>query len=386
MLSGFNIPPVSALQAQDVITYLQLTGWRLIDESNDRWFVFHGERDVSGNPLEIVIPKDFDVPDLPAYLEQAINILSVLDNEHPKDVMRRVVYYDSDVLSIRNLEETEYSSIVLRQAATQVNELKGLVTYATCSERDPRPYFGSPIPAAKKMTEKYRFGHTFSGSFGFTIVSPIRSLAMQYEMNLDGPGGPIDDPIVVAPVERRVMERIMRGLKYTREATTQRDPQVLVKEYSGGFNSNMCSRVVGLSIRKTLPIEFSVTWSPKIAPPEDLSEFREAKTNAAAYEYLEEAATVLRGLKPEYVTIQGLVTHLSSQADPLGDSIKGRSVVIRWTDIPRPHNVAVALDKDDYVIAHKAHMTWSTVQVSGILQKTGNLWRLSGAFDLTVLN
>ena len=60
-----------------------------------------------------------------------------------------------------------------------------------------------------------------------------------------------------------------------------------------------------------------------------------------------------------------------------------RAIVIRGTipDIQRRTDVIVDLDRDDYAKASDAHISWQTVQVSGILSRSGTGWRLSKVAD-----
>jgi len=369
----------------NLVPYLELTGWEAVDDSPERWFVFRGEVDSEGEPLEIVLPRNPKARDLRIYVENVVNLLSALADETIQDTLRRIVYYDRDMLCVRNLETEGYNSITLRVAAQQVNELRQMVRYAACSEREPKPYFLSgELGIAKKMIEHYRFGHTFSGSFGFTIESRIVRLPSPYEQLKLLPEGD-EPPSPRMPVERRVMERIVRGLAITQQATTSLDSQLLVREYPRGFNSNMCQAIVKMS-REKKPLEYSVFWSPKIMPPQDIEGVGPVRLIERSYDYLAYAAKELRQLEPEHVTIRGRVTGLTSKDDPLGASTR-RSVVIRGTfpDITRPVDVVVELDRDDYVAANGAHIDWNTVEIDGIIGRSGHAWRLSDPTNFRVM-
>ena len=54
-----------------------------------------------------------------------------------------------------------------------------------------------------------------------------------------------------------------------KQAETRADPQILIRGYTSGFNSNMCSAVVGMSRKKTETIESRIAWSPKIKVGDD---------------------------------------------------------------------------------------------------------------------
>ena len=209
---------------RNLLPYLQLTGWEFIDETNNHWYVFKGGKDSDGNPLEIILPKNPNARDLGIYVENAVNLLSSLANETIQNTIKRIVFYDCDVLFSRNLETEEHNSITLKVAAQQVKELKQLVNYAACSEHEPKPYFlQGQLSIANAMVEHYRFGHTFAGSFGFTILSRLIRLPQPYfQLRLFPEEKP---PLTTAPVERRVMERIVRGLS---TAESQHETMILI--------------------------------------------------------------------------------------------------------------------------------------------------------------
>lgn len=371
------------LRVEDLVMYLEFTGWKPASTSNDRWLVLEGASDIDGEPLEIVLPYDSSAPDLNIYLANAVNLLSAVTEDLPENAVRKIKYYDRDVLNIRDLETGEQDSITLRLAARQVSQLKRLVAFAASSEREPRPHFNVALGIGRRMIERYRFGHTFRGSFGFTIESPIVSKPIQLPLFPED-----EQEVVIMPLERRVMERIVRGLLATQKATAERDLQRLVGEYFSGFNANMCDAIVRMSKDKTLPLEYTVLWSPRLEPADDIETPGIIRLTETSYQYLEDASRELRELEPEYAVIRGMVTDLSSKGDPLGSSDIPRSVAVRWTNRPeggRPVKVIMSLEKEDYIAAHKAHLDWKTVEVTGIIKRVGNLWRLSDPRDFKVV-
>ena len=62
------------------------------------------------------------------------------------------------------------------------------------------------------MVEHYRFGHTFAGSFGYTIESPLIHesdvFRSEFQDRLFELEAYTDEEVVVTPLERRVMERV----------------------------------------------------------------------------------------------------------------------------------------------------------------------------------
>lgn len=392
-----SISPNSTLlrncRIEDLIAYLKLTNWKLADSSNDRWLIFKGASDINGDPLEIVLPANPNARDTSVYLASAINLLSALSEDYPESIIKKISLYDSDVLSVRNVETDSNDSIILDLAYNQVKQLRQLIAYSACSEQDPRPNFtAANLLIAKRMVKHYHFGHTFSGSFGFTIKSQIIRQSYKYQQLPLFPPNPSDEEVVMLPIERRVMERIIRGLLAVKQATKDKDLQQLIQQYPGGLNSNMCKALVYMSRSKSAPLEYSILWSPKVAPSDDVRNSESIILTETSYQYLEEASHKLSVLKPEQVTVRGQIISLSSKDNPqqidFGDP-QSRSTVIKWKDRPgqkRPTNVVVFLAKEDYLAAIEAHKNWSTVEISGAIQKVGSVWRLSTPHDFKIID
>jgi hypothetical protein len=352
-----------------LIEYLNLKGWRSL-YPNKKWTVLEGPPDYYGHPLELALPQDLNSPDIFLYVSNAVNMLSSLDNMEPELLLHNIKFYDRDILRIKNLETNSASSISLSLAAQQVPQLKSLVSFAACSEVDAAPSHASAQkPLAKQMVKQYQFGHTFRGSFGYTVESPLPEAFSS--MNIMA-------GVKYLPVERRVMERIVRGLSFTKIATETRNTSVLTDNYADGFNANMCTSIVKMSPEKLSPIEFYITWSPTILPSEDIGEPEPITLTEASFDQLQYAAETLEKLEPKEVTIRGLVKELRTDDNPLGLDTS-RTVVIDITNDndSLPNRVTVLLSATDYQAAIVAHKEWLPITIKGFLQRRhGNKWHI----------
>jgi hypothetical protein len=383
------------LRPEDFSTYLSLTGWNSEHAGNERWDVFMGHEDADGEPLEIVLPKSTRSVEARFHLASAVNLLSAMGQDDPETIIARIKLFDYDVLRIRDIETGQFNSIPLKLAAHQVNAMKNLVAFSACSEDEARTHFVTyQIKNAKEMLDHYRFGQTFSGSFGYSIESklirePSRyfQTQMRFDERINGHEDEDDINPVLLPIERRVMERIVRGLVLTQQYSEQESVDGIVEQYHSGFNANMCEAIVDMSEKKRMPIECNILWSPKIQPSRDIAKVKSVQLNARSYQQLEIAAVKLRNTQPQEIVIKGRVTDLSASDNPLGNPDAKRSVIIKWTYRPsgRPIKIIVSLDKSDYLTAIEAHQNWWTVEITGILQRAGNIWKLARPHGFAVV-
>jgi hypothetical protein len=365
------------LNVEDVAAYLEFWGWVKVEHPNPKLFVFQGPKDDFGDPLELILPRHMNFLDSYARIADVVNFLSAFEEIPSREVVLKIRNMDRDVLNIRILDTlTAHNSIPLKIAHKQIGVLKDLFAFSACSERTPRPHFNSVLSVGRKHSNHCQFGQTFEGSFGFTIESPIISPYVQTRLEGDEPQ---------PPFERRVMERIIRGLRVTQEAVSKEDFDLLVKEYATAFNANMCQAIVKMSNQKSVQIEVSISWSPKIKPSQDVRELGPMRLENKAYSYLEAASYHLRDVQPERVTVRGKVIELRTRADPLDYSSLPRTIVISWNHKPgRAASVKVSLAPDDYRAAIEAHRNGTPVTVSGILEKPSSSWVLVDPVEFQV--
>lgn len=376
---------IDRFELDDLKGFLVDTGWKPSKTRNNDWIVFVGLPDINGEPLEIVLPSNEGRPNTRLFIASAFNTLCDISEVLPDELVLKIKYHDRDVFKIWNPETNGTDSIPLGVAAQQVAELKQLVAYSACSEENPKPFFSNTQNSlAKRMVTRYQFGHTFRGSFGFTVETPAISklqFATQQSMIPDT----VNDK-AYSPVERKVMERIVRGLIITQEATSTKNVQLIIDNYEQGFNSNMCRAIVNMSMGKDRPLECSISWSARVIPhDETIREPGIIRLNSNSYENLEYAAKILSEIEPEEVTVRGLITELSTNDNPLGLDTS-RLILIRWYDeIERlSHKVYVVLSKEDYLMAITAHKEWVPVSIKGTLKRVKNVWRLVDYHDLSI--
>lgn len=372
---------ISGLNLSNLVGYLRSTNWAG-EREKVRWYSFVGGKDAHGSPLEIVLPRDPSDPDLTLYIRNAVDLLSAVADEPVETTIRKIHSYDRDVLRIRNLVTGEENSISLHMAWRQVTELKQLVTFSAQAEQYPRPFYrrGQVDQRARRMTMQYRFGHTFHGSFGLTVECPIVHEEQVIQMEM------FEEAVVIPPIERRVMERIIRGLVIAEETPRTYDTDLL-KQYRTGLNANMCTAILGITQKHKEAVEFNIDWSLKMQPSEDIRDQRPIRLSDTSYSYLEDAARELRKIRPEPVIVRGLVESLTAKGNPRSLQGSDRLIIVKWSNPPegRSRNIMMRLESEDYLQAIHAHEDYKAVEVQGELQLRGSIWSLSNVSHFRVL-
>jgi hypothetical protein len=356
----------------ELALFLRKSGWKRTVHPNDRLLVFEGSSDDFSRPIKIVLPVKDDYVDCERMVEQAIAVMAQVQETSTTELVRLIHSLDRDVFSIRLLGPQNVSGgLPLDVASSFVHTLRDLLAYAACVEDNPRPYFYKASAIGRKYAEKCTFGHTFSGSFGFTVESPT------------GIGPFVADSTTSStppPFERRVLVRVLRGIRQVREAVLSGQPDLLVEQYKSGFNANLCELLAeSFEQIEDTEVEYSVGWSPEWAAPLDVKG-HPIRLEKKSSQFLFAAAKELRKLKEsQLIKMVGKVVALRWEADfdseDDADEIPQIATIL-WEEAGRKLRVQVELDSEDYRRACDAHKQSLTVQVTGTLEKVGKFWKL----------
>ena len=348
--------------------------WVLVNE-NDRWIVYE-----DSDAIELAIPKNKQASDYQMNIDHVLKTLSFVQDKEPEDIADDILTFDLDVFGTILDDSEGAKSISMRSADAYFAELKQLLLYSASSEEKREPFFRTARQKARKVLDHFQFGHTIRGSFGYRIESKIIAEShVQYDLFADEP-----EPII--PHERKVMERIYKGLAATNKAVEMSDVSILIEGYKTGLNANMCTAILNLAGETSDPIEYSFKWSKKITVSDELAAAPKITITRDHLKYLEAASEQLYRQNPACVSIEGLVTDLSSKGDPESEELRGRSITIqRLTPEGRSQRVNVVLDRDGYLEAIRAHRDWRTVGVQGYLEYKSSKWRLTNPEGFKVL-
>jgi hypothetical protein len=259
--------------------------------------------------------------------------------------------------------------------------MRRLLIDSAAAELLKLPFIDILNGTSQKYGDNCRLGHTFEGSFGFTIESPV------------GPNTETKEQLVTPPppFERRVVERVARGLSYVESAEDEASPVPLLDTFERGFNANMYDRFAELMEGTTAStLSFKFSFSPAW-PVSDELRARETKISAAAIPIMREAAKTLRRVEePGPIVIEGIVFRLESSGNPsdLLHPIGSREIIVRADNLASGVvNVPMRLLPVDYLVAVRAHETGRRVRVVGNLRRLGpRTLELQGPSDFTILD
>lgn len=311
---------LNSFSLTDLLFYMYYqSGWSKV-ESSSGWNVFVSDKTVSPIELEVVLPNEYDEHTAPTYIATALDLLCSLKKEDPQILAQSISRYESDLLYVRNTRVNNSSSIELDVAARQLQDLRNLVRQAADMETRKEPYdLATHSIEANRLANHYRFGHTFQGSFGYTLESPLMT---QAEKGIQRPLGEEYSKSEI-PLSRRVMERIARGLIFVSESANEQTTERIVSNFLTGFNANMCSSIASVSTDQELPVEYRIIWSPIIRAESDIADFPSILVDSDELLYLQRAENELKELsdKPS-VSVRGRVLSIGTTDAPLGDAAR----------------------------------------------------------------
>jgi hypothetical protein len=329
--------------------------------------------------IELILPKNPAKSGSVRAIDDAIRTLSQFEDRPVANVISdiRAIGYDS-VKSRLPDSAIRNDGVSLEVAAEFVQGAKDLLASSATSEIEPKPAFLRNRKDAIDYSNRCVFGHTFRGSFGFVIESPVSPNDAPSLLDVETP-----------PFERRVIERLVRGLRDVDDAVRRQNLDALTVDHLNGFNANMCEDFATL-VEKVSPsgLLIDVTFSPEWSPREGLLSKSIFTVDNRHAEAAEEAARTLRKIEIRLDrTVVGRVVRLESNANPqeLLTPQGTREIAIDCSseDLGQVR-VRMALQPRDYLRALEAHRLALSVSVTGRLDRVGRNWWLVEHGELTI--
>lgn len=124
--------------------------------------------------VELVVPHTLDLADAQRLMARVLRALAEMRRVTLIDIVTDVLSVGFDV--IMSTIPTEYvvqETVAFDRARRLINGMRDVLASTATAELEPRPFFSRLKREGAEHADNCRFGHTFKGSFGFTLESPI---------------------------------------------------------------------------------------------------------------------------------------------------------------------------------------------------------------------
>lgn len=365
--------------------FLRAKGWKRIEVANDNFLLYQGPLDDTQRPISLALPSSTGVLDNKEIINKALNLLAAIDDKSIQEISEEIANLGSDFLRPKIVSQNNAPSLPLIDMKSTIDNLTNLIKYSACMEEENQRYFSKSKRIGRSMVEKCKFGQTFIGSFGISIEMPIPP-----------PSSEISKQV---PFERRLMERIARGLTTINKAVKEADPKILTLDFQSGFNANLYE--VMQKLIETVPngyMEFSFSWSMEYPLPDDIKKVSIIRFSPIEIiPLLESAAKTLRTCsESEEVIIQGHIIQL--QADrPFADEDPedsenlldedSRQIIVNWENTNGKYtSIRIPLTVEEYRLACDAHRDENKISIQGTPEKRKRFLYLTSPKNFTVLS
>lgn len=374
MKTDNNSSPV-VVEPKLIIRYLISNGWKSDTPKRSLHRVWLPE-DTDGAPVEVFFSGVEGQERREANF--ALQTLSQVYEKSIDQIANEIRRLNFDLICSRIPDEyVRNESIELKVATQFLDKMKVLLAASATTEITGARFYKRVLKDGAEYSERCRFGHTFRGSFGFQIESPV---GFNDQPTFTG----VDQE---APFERKVVLRITNGLSSLVRAINEDDPEIIVAQ-PGGFSSNMCDAIADIideiEISKLdIAISLSPEWSSK-------KEYRfDYSIHQRDVEILRAAAKSMRVDDPvRKVRVYGRIKRLQTDGNPadLVEDKSRREIELGWLNEDNQLlSVKIGLDPKDYLIAVEAHKNGDVVHASGELVRLGRSWHLIDARNFSVM-
>lgn len=340
--------------------YARSEGWRSVGTYRQHSDIYAGD----GKP-EIILPRTAAIDDYATAVADLIAIFAqVLDRDAPS-VYRDLTLADRDLMRIRALDAAP-GGLSFESSHTMLAGIREMLIAAAKSlDADPLAHPSGAGGAVANCLNRIRLGHTEWDTYALVLVSPALVPPLH--------PAPSDDD-AVAPLERRVAQRLSQSLFAARHAA-ERAAEGNVNAFSEvsvqGVSADLCEAVAAL-VTGVSAFEVSFRWAmtrPAYAPPGPVSfSYKDVPL-------LKEAARSFRRLEPEYDRrLHGFVERLARPQKDVGGTVTLKASVGGASRF-----VAAILNQTDYARAIAAHYSRAMVSLEGDLEQVGQRWRLRNA-------
>lgn len=357
--------------------YLEKNGW-IVDEVRGTSKIYCNELE-PGFKVTVLLP-DKITKKIERHLFHLFETLSDFEGRKQEAIIESIVNVDKDIWKISLAKGVNIGSLELNDVEEIIKSIKNLFSYSASSEQEAKPYFEKSLSTGKSFVKECKFGHTYTGSFGFTIMTPVDD--PQYQTFETG----IDDKLSV-PLGRRINERVLKSLELIDKEEEIED---ITQVYEETLNANMCIALKKLLEISQADIEYSIQFSPLCETPPEMKEKSKICIKYSGINYLE---SVYKKMYTEYeliknFTLRGSIRELKGKKSDGDDNDSDYNIIITGSIGNRDgEKIHITLNERDYINACELHKESvkrkkeKLIKISGNLRRTKQKWYLDSYFN-----
>jgi hypothetical protein len=368
---------VCQIPYSNVSIYLEKNGW-IVDEVKGTGKIYSNE--LKPDFKVTVLLPDKKTKKIERYLFKLFKILSDFEGRKQEAIIESIVNVDKDIWRISLAKGVNTGSLELNDVEEIIKSIKNLLSYSASSEQESKPYFEKSLSTGKNFVKECKFGHTYVGSFGFTIITPV--VDPRYQTLETG----IGDELSV-PLGRRINERILKSLALIDK---EEDIENVTQLYEETLNANMCIALRKLLEISKADIEYSIQFSPLCEIPPEMKEKSKIRIKYSGINYLE---SLFKKMYIEYeliknFTLRGSIRELKGKKSDEDDDESDYNIIITGNIGDRDgERIHITLNEKDYIKACELHKESvkrkkeKLIKVSGNLRRTKQKWYLDSYFN-----
>lgn len=333
---------------------------------------------------EVLVPSDPARGDYQDLLQHALRLLEGIYGAGAEEAVlsrRGLRGAGLDIARFGRSSALPPGWIYWNEGVSLYDAARSALSVAAKTTRSRLRYFGnSNSYIAKRFLEASIMGQTQVGSFVVTAYTPAEQVIPVSQSEETKSTSQNLDPIIQT-TGRDIINTLSASLGVVRAATDEfarnADIRIFEESVKSGVSYELMKTLAALaggSQESSVVLELSAT----LPAPETRQEFVFRGDEAPVFDH---AATQLaQDVEPVETTLRGAVTLLSRPR-------MGEPGTISLDVVGRPeiNKVRVRLAPEQYDLAWSAHHSGELVQVTGRLEREGNLWWLYEARDVTTL-
>lgn len=367
--------PIEHVNPTSLVNYLKDRGWNEVSFKNANIKKFESPATVEDDEyIEIFVPSNKKFADYLIAVESVIDTIATYEDKSFEEILSHIIYFGDRIQISIPTKETEKGSIPIQKGVLLYENARDILIYSACAKIDPSiKKFQRKLKNAIQIIDQNLIGPSGYGSYVANIYCP-----------LDRPSRTDIYGEYVIPPTREIILRVLRGLDDVKASIIEENPEPIVKNYSKGFNSNMCNSLINiLNVGGDSGININASLEPIYPIPKHINSSFELPPHSKRY--LEEAISLLQDdnepkLEQELIGFPKILNRPKTEA---GKGIF-KLLTINMRD-EKPITVLVELDEPLYQLVVDAHRDTNYIRITGDLHKIGTQWHLVNPRDLEVL-